>query len=238
MTLRATRLVSAVLCCAAAAACGSPSQPTESSGGANSGSGVSCRTYQTASTVTVQSTDGVNASAPAACSWDANLHQLTCTISIAGGGPVCTTTVSSYNSAADFIDEIRVIPLALLRTADVQTSTGAPPCGAGALQNITYVYDTQRRLTQTSTGTSATTYTAWDSSGRPTQGSMTTGAPVTIAYDNAARTQTHTTGIGAAAIVVTTTFDTNGIPIKVVNEESGVTTTTTTQVTTTGRICK
>jgi YD repeat-containing protein len=235
MTLRAARLVVAILCGAAAAGCGGPSQPTQSMGGANS----TCRTYPTTSTITVQSPNGSSVSSPAACSWDSSLHQLTCTISVSTGGPVCTTTISSYNSTADFVDEIRVIPPALLRTADIQTSNDAPPCGAGAIQNITYVYDAQRRLTQTVSGPATTTYTAWDGSGRPTQGTVTTGAPVAISYDDTARTQTQTTGAAGAAAVVTTTFDTNGIPIKVVSEDiNGVTTTTTTQVTATAQVCK
>jgi hypothetical protein len=240
MTLRAPRTAALLLSLAAAGACGgNPSSPTQSSGGANSGgSGATCRTYPTAATVSFQSTDGVSRTSPSTCAWDSSLHQLTCTIIVSSGGPVCTTTVTAYNSTADFIDEIRVVPPALLRTSDVQTSSGAAPCGAGAIQNITYVYDAQRRLTQLLSGTSSTTFTSWDSSGRPTAGSLTTGAPVTIAYDNTARTQTQTTGVGGAAIIVTTTFDTTGIPIKVVTQDDTGTATTTTQVTTTGQICK
>jgi YD repeat-containing protein len=240
MTLRAVRLPCLLLSLAAAGACGgTASSPTQSTGGANSGgSGPTCRTYPASSTVSFQSTDGVTRTSPSTCAWDANLHQLTCTISVSSGGPVCTTTVSGYASTADFIDELRAIPPVLLRTSDVQTSSGAPPCGAGAIQNITYVYDAQRRLTQLLNGTFTTTFTSWDSVGRPTAGSLTSGAPVTIAYDAAARTQTQTTGTGGAAVVVTTTFDTTGTPIRVVTQENGVTSTTTTQVTATAQVCR
>jgi YD repeat-containing protein len=238
MTLRAARLASLVLSVAMAGCGGWPSQPTESSGGANSGgSGVTCRNYAATSTVTVQS-NGLSSSSPATCSWDANLHQLTCTVSASGGGQVCATTVSTYNSLADFVDEIRVIPPALLRTSDVQTSDASPVCGTGNFQNISYVYDSQRRVTQVVNGPSTTTYSAWDSSGRPTQGTLPVGTPVTIAYDAGARTQTQTTGSGTGAVVVTTTFDTDGTPAKVVTVNAGITTTVTTQVNSTGRVCK
>jgi len=240
MTLRACRTAALLLCLAAAGACGgNPSSPTESSGGANSGSsGATCRTYPTAASVTFQSTGGVSRTSPSTCAWDPGLHQLTCAISVSSGGPVCTTTVTAFNSTADFIDEVRAVPPIFLRTSDVQTSSGAAPCGAGAIQNITYVYDAQRRLTQLLNGTSTATFTSWDSSGRPTAGSLTSGAPVTIAYDTTARTQTQTTGIGAAAVVVTTTFDTTGTPIKVVTQDDTGTSTTTTQVTSTATVCK
>ena len=238
MTLRAAPLVIGLMWVAAAGCGGGPSEPTQSSGGANSGgSGVTCRTYPTASVVTVES-NGRSSSSPATCSWNAALHQLTCTVNTSGGGPVCATTVSAYNSTADFIDEIRVIPPALLRTSDVQTSDGSPACGAGSFQNITYVYDSQRRLTQIVNGPSTTTYTAWDAAGRPTQGSLPAGTPVTIAYDETARTQTQTSGSGDAAVVVTTTFDPDGTPTRVVSVNAGVTTTTSTQVNSTARICK
>lgn len=240
MTLPATRLATVLLSLAAAAACGgNPSGPTQSTGGANSGgSGATCRTYPTAATVTVQTSAGTTSTSPSACAWDGNLHQLTCTISVGSGGPVCSTLVTSYASTADFIDEIRAIPPVLLRTSDVQTSSGTSACGAGAIQNITYVYDGQRRLTQILNGSSTTTFTSWDSTGRPTSGSLTSGAPVTIAYDTTARTRTQTTGSGAAAVTVTTTFDTTGTPVKLVTQDSATTTTTTTQVASTSRICK
>jgi YD repeat-containing protein len=239
MISRAARLVLILWTGAAAAGCGSPSGPTQSTGGANSGgSGPSCRTYPSASTLSFQSTDGVSRTSSSTCSWDANQRQLTCTITVGTGGPVCTTTVSTYNSLADFVDEIRVIPPVFLRTSDVQTANSAPPCGAGAIQNITYVYDAQRRVTQILNGTATVTFTAWDSAGRPTTGTAANSAPVTIAYDASARTQTQTTGAGAAAVVVTSTFDADGTPVKVVSQEAGITSTTTTQVNSTARVCK
>lgn len=238
MTLRAVRLAVVVFSVAAAGCGGSPSQPTESSGGANSGgSSAMCRTYAAASTVTTI-VNGLSSTSPATCSWDGNLHQLTCTVSVSGGGRVCATAVSAYNSTADFIDEERVIPPAFLRTSDVQTSDGSPSCGTASLQTTSYVYDAQRRLTEIVRGPSTTSYTAWDSAGRPTQGTLPIGTPVTIAYDSTARTRTETTGVGAATNVVTTTFDANGIPTKVVTVTAGVTTTVTTQVSSTARVCK
>lgn len=187
--------------------------------------------------MTVQS-NGVSSSSPATCSWDANLRQLTCQVSAPGGGPVCVTTVTTYNSTADFVDEIRVVPPALLRTSDVRTSDASPACAVGAIRNTAYIYDSQRRLTQIASGPSTTTYSAWDSSGRPTLGSLPAGTPVTIAYDPTARTQTETTGTGDAAVVVTTTFDVNGTPVQVVTVDAGVTTTVTTQVGSTAQVCK
>jgi YD repeat-containing protein len=239
MTRHAVRLAAAGFC-VAAAACGGPSGPTTSTGGVNSGgSGVTCRTYPSSSTITFASSTGVNASAPANCSWDNTLHQLTCTVGLSSGGGTCSTTLTSYASAADFVDEIRVIPPALLRTSDIQNSSGDTACLVpGAVQNATYAYDAQRRLTQILNGATSTTYTAWDSSGRPTQGTVGVATPVTISYDSTARTQTQTTGADTSAIATTTTFDANGTPIKVVATAAGVTTTTTTQVNQTAQVCK
>ncbi|HWK09714.1 MAG TPA: hypothetical protein VNR64_06680 [Vicinamibacterales bacterium] len=239
MTLRAARLEVVIPCILIVACGGNPSAPTQSTGGANSGSsGGACRRFPATATITVQSAAAGTRTSPATCAWDSGLHQLKCTISVTSGGPLCTTTVTTYNSTADFVDEIQVIPPRLLRTSEIETASGAAACGAGAIQNITYVYDTQRRVTEVLNGSVSTLYSAWDSAGRPTQGTVSSGAPVTIVYDSSGRTQTQTVGTGAAAVVTATTFDTTGTPIKIVTQDAGVSTTTTTQVNSTTQVCK
>ena len=238
MTRYAVRLAVAGLCMAAIA-CGGPSSPTTSTGGLNSGgSNVSCRSYPSSSTLSFTSTDGTNASAPSTCAWDNTLHQLTCTTGVSSGA-ACSTAVTTYASTADFVDEIRVIPPALLRTADIRNSSGDSTCTVpGSVQNATYAYDAQRRLTQILNGPASTTYTAWDTSGRPTQGSVGTATPVVISYDSTALTETQTVGTDTAAIVTATTFDSNGTPTKIVTTANGVTTTLTTQISQTAQVCK
>jgi YD repeat-containing protein len=150
-------------------------------------------------------------------------------------GALCSTTVGSYRSTADFVDEVRVIPGVFLVTSSTTTNSGA--CGSSS-GTVTFTYDAQRRLTQQTTSVGGTTtWTAWDGSGRPTTGSSP-GVTYVQAYDDAARTVTTTTTNSSGASVGVLTFDANGNQIR--NEVSGAagTSITTFSITSTDRVCK
>lgn len=238
------------------AACGggkSPSSPTSVSTGttnpapsptptptptpAPAPSGPTCRTYLTAANVTTVS-GGTTMNALLAASFNAGANTSTITTMFANGAP-CTTSVFTYRSTADFVDEVRVVPGVSLQTATTTTNAGA--CGSGT-STVSYTYDAQRRLTSFTTNalgvSGTTTYTAWDSSGRPTTGSFP-GTTIANVYNDAARTlvQTQTTA-GGSVSTGTVTFDANGAQLTSVVVSGANTTTTTYTNTATAQVCK
>jgi hypothetical protein len=200
-------------------------------------SSATCRTYPTAASVTTVS-GGTTTNALLVGSFNTASNTSTITTLFVNGGQ-CTSSVFTYRSTADFVDEVRVIPGVSLQTTTTTTNTSA--CGSGT-SNVSYTYDAQRRLTSFTTnalGVSSTaTYTAWDSSGRPTTGSFP-GTTIANVYNDATRTwvQTQTIASGAAS-TTTTTFDANGAQLSIVNVSGGNTTTTTFTNTTTAQVCK
>ena len=245
--LRFSRLATTVLLIAAGLSCsnndtssnGSPTAPGSTNAGSGSGStSNACRTYPTTTNIrTTTSGISIEFTAAQTASFDTSTKKATVQTS-STSAPVCTTTnVITYNSVADFVDEVRVIPPISLFASSVGTNSGACPAGTGTTVNI---YDAQRRVVQITDGTKAvTTYTAWDSSGRPTAGTTTGGGTLTLAYDDGARTVT-TTGTAADGTrsVTTQTFDANGAMISQVLNVSGFTTTTTFTNTATAQACK
>jgi hypothetical protein len=211
---------------------GSPTAP----GGASPG-GPSCRTYPTSANVhTTSSASSVVFDALEAATFDPASRKATVNTNFANGAP-CSTLVTSYNSVADFVDEVRVIPPVAFSTGAVNTNSGS--CGSVTASTI-YTYDSQRRLTQISNSVGGViTYTAWDSSGRPTTGTMSGGGTISIVYDNAARSWTETqTQSNGTRSVGTLTFDANGAQIRNVVVQGNVTTTTTFTNTAIATVCK
>lgn len=220
---------------AAVTACGSSNTGPSGGGPGGGGGGSTCRTYPTAATVTTTSgNQTINAQLTGA--FDTSTNRATVTTAFANGNP-CTSSVSSYRSKDDFVDEVRVIPGVSLQTSTTTTNTG---CGTGTF-TVNYSYDAQRRLTSTSQTvlgvTSTTTYTAWDGSGRPTQGSFP-GTTIANTYDDSARTWVQTQTGGGTVSTTTMTFDANGNQVSVVNRTGNFTSTTNFNITTTGRVCK
>jgi YD repeat-containing protein len=213
---------------------GSSGSPTAPGG---TPSGPSCRTYPTSANVhTTNSASSVVFDALEAATFDSSSRKATVNTNFANGSP-CSTLVTSYNSVADFVDEVRVIPPVSLATGAVNTNSGA--CGAVTASTI-YTYDSQRRVTQISNSAGGViTYTAWDSSGRPTTGTMSGGGTISIVYDDAARSWTETqTQSNGTRSVGTLTFDANGAQIRNVVVQGNVTTTTTFSNTATATVCK
>jgi hypothetical protein len=211
---------------------GSPTAP-----GGTSPSGPACRTYPTSANVhTTNSASSVVFDALEAATFDSSSRRATVNTNFANGAP-CSTLVTSYNSVADFVDEVRVIPPVALSTTSVNTNSGA--CGT-VVATSSYTYDSQRRVTQISNSAGGVVvYTAWDTSGRPTAGTTSTGTTISIVYDNAARSWTETqTQSNGTRSVGTLTFDANGAQIRNVVVQGNVTTTTTFTNTATATVCK
>jgi len=219
-----------------------PTAPNSSSG--NSSTGQTCRTYPTAAT-DVETNPSANPPFMLTNTYTIVFNRSTNQITTTGNVTARTgcagpfTTVSTWNSIADFVAEVGVIP-PLTRAARTESLAGA--CGnPGSTQ--TFTYDGQNRLTrvvqQTGSGVTAatTSYTAWDSFGRPTVGTQTRGAglsAISISYDNAVRKTFTTRSLGNnAPVVVTTTFDANGNVIGL----NGAGTTAVTTIISTATVC-
>jgi hypothetical protein len=160
---------------------------------------------------------GMAQEASTTCRYDRAVNKVTCTSRVGGGrGSVQTTvSVTSYESLADVLDEVSVIPP---RRRFVRTDTTTKMLQKTVTATLVNTYDARERLVKEvgSDGPgreSTTTYTAWDAAGRPTAGtSVSKGGRNTlaIAYDNGARTMTTTSTSRGGRVTCTMTFDANG----------------------------
>jgi YD repeat-containing protein len=221
-----------VLSCAmATAACGSK-QATSTSPSPTSGG--TCRTFASSATASVSVNGAVFATGLTLTgTFNASNRQFTATV-VYPGGSVCTTAVFSYASVADFVDEVRVVPLLTLATQS--TTTVGPACGSGTSTRL-YSYDAQRRVTQFVQGGQTTTYSAWDAEGRPTTGAAANGT-LSNTYDDATRTATLSTQAAGGTSSVRLTYDANGIELSELDTSGPVATTTTWTINATGQACK
>lgn len=126
------------------------------------------------------------------------------------------TYTDKYNSAADFVDEIRIVP----PISRIQTQSRRYTSGSGPNAQIAYEYDATRRQTRLSTNMNGnllvTTFSAWDPPGRPTTAIVSSRAStinLQYKYDDTARTMTIT---GPAGVQVQT-YDADG---NMIREES------------------
>jgi len=189
-------------------------------------------TSWTIATAPINPTPNANATA----SFNTATNELT--VNILNGPTTCTTNVYRYQSRADFVDEVGVIPPINLLTT--QTTAVVSACGGlpGSTQDVRYSYDSQRRLTQVLFVqlAASTTCTAWDSFGRPTTGVSTGGGTISLVYDNNARTTMQTQVSSRSTTVSTIFYDANGGLMRTVISPGGQTTTyTPTSMTT---VCK
>jgi YD repeat-containing protein len=207
---------------------------TSPSGGGNTGGGPACRNYGTVQLVNQFPSSITSAYSSLSGKYDTSQRQASFVLASSFNGPICSTTVVTYGSTSDFVDEISVIPPKVLASSQAISLSDA--CG-GTTTNLVYAYDSQRRLLRVvSSAGDTTTYTAWDTSGRPTLGSFSSGGTVSTAYDSAGRTMTSTQSKGGVTSTIVNTFDVNGILISAVDSGTGQTTTYT--VTATEQICK
>jgi YD repeat-containing protein len=207
------RLALIVTFIALAIGCSGSSSPTPTSPGtgpgpsANPSPSGTCRTFAANATGIDDATPSITATVTGA--FNSSTRQFTATAGSVQTG-VCSTVVFNYNSIADFVNEVGVVPPRALVTQS--TSTSGPGCGSAAITStITYSYDAQRRLTQAVQGGQTITYTAWDSAGRPTAGNSTGGMSISHVYVDAARTDTVTTISNSSTTTVRLTYDANGI---------------------------
>lgn len=213
---------------------GSPTNPSNPN---NPGSPAgSCRSYASRYSY-VTSAPGSLANTTATCTFNAAARTLTCTFAQTNNTSTCTIDFlwrDAYNSAADFVNESKVVGKFLLTSRAQEWVTTPTSCGPPSVPgNTTYTYDAnQRQLQQaavnmTGAGSSATyVYSAWDAQGRPTAGTLTVQGglnfPVTVAYDDSARTITISAGPGGAANAVNViTLDADGNLVRVTGQTSG-----------------
>src|SRR5262249_23929599 len=136
----------------AAASCSKSSSDNSGNPAGPSGGGTTCWTYPTAATVT---TTALGISITAQLTGTFNTATNTATITTNANGALSATSVSSYRSTADFVDEVKVIPG--LTLASSITTNNAGGCGGSGTATVTYAYDSQRRVTSATNSLGATT---------------------------------------------------------------------------------
>jgi hypothetical protein len=177
--------------------------------------------------------------------FDAQAKQSLCKIQYTDGrgGTTTSTTTTVYNSIADVIDEIAVIPP--LSYAVTATATQTGNAGATSMGSVTNTFDGSRRMLKTvyksAGGESTTTYTEWDKVGRPTRandvGRGFNNSRV-ISYDDNARSRT--TVVNGGPLRTVETFDVNGNQIETLatNGATAISTKTTVTIIASQRVCK
>jgi len=214
---------------------GCSTSTSPSSGTDTGGSTTSCRTYGTVQLVnTFPASIVTSGFSSLSGKYDPSTRQATFILAASFNGPICATSVFTYGSTVDFVDEVSVIPPKTLQSS--MAINLAASCG-NSTSNQVYAYDSQRRLTRVllSNGDSIS-YNAWDGFGRPTLGTFSTGGTISNVYDNAARTTTITQSRAGVSTTTVNTYDANGILINTVDGGTGQTSTYT--VTATETICK
>ena len=200
------------------------------------GQAPECRTFTTEEVRTGRGTgDGTITQN---CRFDTDLTSRICNMRARlGATSFDVTYTDKYNSVADFIDEIRVVP----PIARIQKQSRRYTSGSGPNAEITYEYDGARRQTRLSTNMTGnllvTTYSAWDPKGRPTTAVVSSKAsPITLqyVYDDAERTMTT---VGPAGNQVDT-YDADGNMIRSASVGGGGTTVFEFKINKTEKICK
>ena len=142
-----------------------------------------------------------------------------------------------YNSVADFVDEIRIVP----PIARIQTQTRRYTSGSGPNAQLTYEYDATRRQTRVSANMSGnllvTTYSTWDQLGRPTTAKISSAAStIELKYkcDDVLRTMT-TTGPAGSQV---DTYNADGNMIREVSEDGSGRAIYDVKINKTERVCK
>jgi YD repeat-containing protein len=224
---RRSRVVAASVAAGAWAVCAAVTAPLAQA--------PKCRTYPMEQTRMFS----VGGSATEKCDFNASTFVHTCTMDLGLQVARKIVSVRQYQSAADFVDEVRVIP-PISRAVSGSTTYLPKPSGPGAQDTkLTFSYDAQRRQTEMLTAFTdgrivKTTFTAWDASGRPLAHN-TNGQPFKFAYDDALRTMS-IAGPGGTQVH---TFDQNGNLIKESEAPArGPGSTTTVTIAKTGTVCR
>lgn len=147
------------------------------------------------------------------------------------------TYTDKYNSVADFVDEIRVVP----PISRIQSQSRRYTSGSAPNAQITYEYDAAKRQTRLSTNMAGnllvTTYSAWDPQGRPTSAIVSSKAStinLQYKYDDTQRTMTTT---GPAGVQVDT-YDADGNMIREESTDGGGKAVYAFKINKTEKVCK
>lgn len=140
--------------------------------------------------------------------------RLEVTFEQSGGARFSNRQIAEYDSVADFIREVRVVPG--INLWKVTRITGTPA------MVVTNEFDSQGRVARTTTSqpgtTHVTTNSAWDGFGRPTAGSITRentlASRFSYQYDDPGRTQTYRVTAGGVDTVYRTEFDARGFAVR------------------------
>jgi len=200
--------------------------------GQGRGPAPACRTYsaEEVRTLSGAASGNINQS----CHFDAATLERVCTMQSRTSASSFTLKLTDkYESIADFVDEIRVIP----PISRIRTQARRFPSGPAPNADVTYSYDTQGRQTRLTTAMAGrqqvVTYSAWDAAGRPT-GALSNNVALQYKYDDTARTMTITGPAG----VETDTYDADGNMIHEVSMDGGGTTTFAIKITKTEKVCR
>jgi hypothetical protein len=147
------------------------------------------------------------------------------------------TYTDKYNSVADFVDEIRMVP----PIARIQQQSRRYTSGSGANGEIKYEYDATGRQTRLTTNMGGnllvTSYSVWDPKGRPTTAKVSSAAStfeLKYKYDDVLRTMTTT---GPAGVQIDT-YDADGNMIHEVAESGSGKTIFAFKINKTEKVCK
>src|SRR5262245_21531207 len=167
MSIHLTRFGKALVSALIATACGGSKD--QGGGTPTAPSSQTCRNYMTAYTQvqTASANPGFSSTTVGTCTFTQSALQFNCSLrySDTTGFSSTNTTISTFASVADIVDEVSVNP-PLFR---VLTVAGTVVSGGVTTSNLgTYSYDGQKRLTRVVSTGSTTTYSAWDNVGRPT----------------------------------------------------------------------
>ena len=128
-------LVIAAMAIGTARCGGNPGSPSSSGTVGSTSGSATCRTYPTAANVVVtQSGTTMTARLTALFNTSNNSNTIT---TISASGATCTTSVDTYRSKDDFVDEVRVIPGLTLQMT--RATTNSPSCG-GVNSTVSYEY--------------------------------------------------------------------------------------------------
>ena len=196
----------------------------------------------------VNKASNFTAESSSTCTFDRKALTITCTTQHKDSLGTKTTSVSvtTYESIADIVDEIAVIP-PRLRSMRVDGTTEG---NRGTTKTtVVYSYDSQRRLTtevattEGSKGVATTTYTNWDAQGRPTAGKVSVSggrsSTLNLSYDDAKRLQTITSDAMGQRVTCEMGFDENGNTIShSCRGSGGLMSSATTTIGKTEKICR
>ena len=180
------------------------------------------------------------------CTYDKTSNIVTCTTQRNDKRAKATTvSVMTFDSLADWVDEIKVVPPLRRSTRTETTTTDAR--GSETTAGLVNSYDVRGRLIKEVTDAPpggddfTTTYTLWDSAGRPTAGTSEHRGwreKLSITYDDTKRAKVTTAISQGRRTICKTTFDANGNPTssscRGPDGQSGF----ETKITATERICR